>query len=150
LNRERISAQRAKHYQENKHLWQEYHAKYYTANAERMRTKTKVWRIANPERSRQGVERWRADNQNRVNELSRRRTATKRGNGIYITTRKEISRLYASACIYCQSRQNITLDHVVPIARGGRHSIGNLVSACKSCNSSKRDRTIMEWRVSKK
>jgi 5-methylcytosine-specific restriction endonuclease McrA len=35
---------------------------------------------------------------------------------------------------------------VIPIARGGKHSIGNLVVACKPCNSQKNKRTIQEWR----
>lgn len=36
-------------------------------------------------------------------------------------------------------------DHVVPLSRGGETVIGNLVTACKSCNSSKRDRLFCEW-----
>lgn len=31
--------------------------------------------------------------------------------------------------------------------RDGRHAIGNLIPLCQSCNSSKRDKTLMEFRV---
>lgn len=51
------------------------------------------------------------------------------------------------ACLYCGSRERLTLDHIVPVSRGGRHSVGNLAVACWSCNMSKGTKTIMEWRV---
>lgn len=38
-------------------------------------------------------------------------------------------------------------DHLLPYARGGQHRPGNLWLLCTSCNSSKRDRTWMEWRM---
>lgn len=41
------------------------------------------------------------------------------------------------------------IDHVVPISRGGANSIGNIVAACGSCNSSKNDRLLTEWRLIK-
>jgi 5-methylcytosine-specific restriction endonuclease McrA len=51
-------------------------------------------------------------------------------------------------CYYCQipiSREQVTMDHVVPISRGGRSTAGNLVPACKSCNEKKRSLTPVEW-----
>jgi hypothetical protein len=40
-----------------------------------------------------------------------------------------------------------TVDHVIPLGRGGTNYEGNLAPACKSHNSSKRDYLVMEWRV---
>jgi 5-methylcytosine-specific restriction endonuclease McrA len=37
------------------------------------------------------------------------------------------------------------MDHIVPIARGGRSTRGNLVAACKSCNNKKKQLLPMEW-----
>jgi 5-methylcytosine-specific restriction endonuclease McrA len=48
-------------------------------------------------------------------------------------------------CQYCGGPAN-TLDHVIPLSRGGPHAIGNVVPACKPCNSRKRHRTPQEWR----
>jgi 5-methylcytosine-specific restriction endonuclease McrA len=47
-------------------------------------------------------------------------------------------------CIYCRADltsmgEGCTLDHVTPVELGGDNSEGNLVTACKSCNSAKRD-----------
>jgi 5-methylcytosine-specific restriction endonuclease McrA len=77
---------------------------------------------------------------------TRRRNARRKANGIYKISKKELLRLSKTLCFYCGSGEQLTIDHVIAIARGGTDSIGNLVSACKSCNSRKRDLTIMEWR----
>ncbi len=37
------------------------------------------------------------------------------------------------------------MDHVVPMVRGGRSTKGNVVPACKECNTKKRDQLLMEW-----
>lgn len=44
-------------------------------------------------------------------------------------------------CVYCGSSDNLCIDHVLPIAKGGDDSIQNLVCACKACNSGKAGRT---------
>ncbi len=44
-------------------------------------------------------------------------------------------------CAYCGksfSPRELTMDHVVPVARGGRSSKGNVVPCCKACNSEKK------------
>jgi 5-methylcytosine-specific restriction endonuclease McrA len=51
-------------------------------------------------------------------------------------------------CHYCgQSTpaRELTMDHLVPIARGGKTTKGNVVPACKSCNNKKRQMLPMEW-----
>ena len=60
---------------------------------------------------------------------------------------RSILRQYMNQCAYCGSGGTLTQDHVIPLARDGRHAIGNLVPACGSCNSSKNDRLLVEWRA---
>jgi len=81
---------------------------------------------------------------------TRRRNARRKANGVFLITKKDLNRLSKKPCFYCGSTQNITVDHVIAIARGGVDGIGNLVPACKSCNSQKRELTIMEWRLKRK
>lgn len=53
----------------------------------------------------------------------------------------------AGICHYCGLRfplQSLTMDHVVPIVRGGRSTKGNVVPACKGCNSKKKHRLAWE------
>jgi len=51
-------------------------------------------------------------------------------------------------CYYCQARfsvSNLTMDHVVPIVRGGRSTKSNIVPCCKQCNSKKKHMLPIEW-----
>lgn len=51
-------------------------------------------------------------------------------------------------CHYCGEKvppKELTLDHIVPIARGGRSTKGNCVPACKECNNRKKDLLPLEW-----
>lgn len=49
-------------------------------------------------------------------------------------------------CAYCGARAD-TIDHVLPLVRGGTNYEGNLAPACRRCNSSKSGRTVIEWRT---
>lgn len=49
-------------------------------------------------------------------------------------------------CVYCGATDDLTLDHVRPLTRGGSNEMTNLATACRGCNSSKSDRTPTEWR----
>lgn len=40
-------------------------------------------------------------------------------------------------CFYCKKKRRLTMDHVVPLSKGGAHAAYNVVPACGSCNSSK-------------
>ena len=51
-------------------------------------------------------------------------------------------------CYYCGKRvpaAELTMDHIVPLVRGGRSVKENLVPACKACNTRKKTLLPMEW-----
>lgn len=51
-------------------------------------------------------------------------------------------------CHYCNGQfppKELTMDHVIPIARGGRSEKFNLVPCCKNCNTQKRQMLPAEW-----
>jgi 5-methylcytosine-specific restriction endonuclease McrA len=51
-------------------------------------------------------------------------------------------------CYFCgkkMSPKDLTMEHVVPIIRGGKSSKGNLVPACKECNNRKKYLLPLEW-----
>ncbi|MDP6180244.1 MAG: HNH endonuclease [Desulfatiglandales bacterium] len=51
-------------------------------------------------------------------------------------------------CHYCEEKfpsRELTMDHLVPIIRGGKSTKGNLVPSCKGCNSRKKHRLTFEW-----
>ena len=51
----------------------------------------------------------------------------------------------AQGCYYCGSTDNLCMDHVFPKMRGGSDNPENFVTACRSCNSSKGSRDMLEW-----
>lgn len=58
------------------------------------------------------------------------------------------NRIGQGRCHYCGAQvppKELTLDHLVPLVRGGRSSKGNCVPACKACNSQKQSLLPMEW-----
>ena len=65
-------------------------------------------------------------------------------NAKQITT-KEWLKLSKKDCAYCGNSGG-EVDHIIPLARGGTHSIGNLTSSCRSCNSSKGSKLLIEWK----
>ena len=53
----------------------------------------------------------------------------------------------AGVCHYCGKKfpeSELTLDHIVPVARGGRSTRGNLVVCCRACNQAKKFLTPAE------
>ena len=68
----------------------------------------------------------------------------------FVILTKELQRVYRDSCYNCGSMENQTLDHLIPLSKGGRHSVGNIGTLCSSCNSSKHARTITEWKHSKR
>jgi len=58
------------------------------------------------------------------------------------------NRLAKGFCHWCGGTfpaAELTMDHIVPITRGGKSSRGNVVPACKECNSRKKYLLPMEW-----
>lgn len=51
-------------------------------------------------------------------------------------------------CNYCGESQNLALDHIFPKKYGGLDVAENLIFACKSCNSSKGKKDMIEWMLS--
>ena len=57
-------------------------------------------------------------------------------------------RVQPGVCHYCGrevGRKNLTMDHIVPLIRGGRSTKGNIVPACKECNNQKKYLLPVEW-----
>jgi len=58
------------------------------------------------------------------------------------------NKLAEGRCHYCGQitpKAGLTMDHVVPLTRGGKSTKGNLVACCKACNSRKQNLLPLEW-----
>jgi 5-methylcytosine-specific restriction endonuclease McrA len=57
-------------------------------------------------------------------------------------------RLSEGRCYYCGqefSPKELSMDHIVPLIRGGKSTKGNMVPACKACNNKKKHMLPVEW-----
>lgn len=58
------------------------------------------------------------------------------------------TKIQKGICYYCKrevGREQLTMDHVVPLSRGGKSKKGNIVPACKECNNKKKYLVPVEW-----
>lgn len=120
-------------------------------NKQRQRENYRRWAQGNPEKVRAGRERnkkrraeqlrrWKDMNPELVAEYEHKRRMRRRGNGSRETyTRKEIFERDGWVCQICGSpvAENPTIDHIIPLIRGGNDAPSNVQLAHFSCNASK-------------
>jgi 5-methylcytosine-specific restriction endonuclease McrA len=93
---------------------------------------------------------WARANQDRKSVAEARRRAAKLSAGGAGVDPAAWLGLVAAAegrCTYCGEVRPLTMDHRIPLIRGGRHEIENIIPACKPCNSRKHTRTEEEFRA---
>lgn len=126
--------------------------KRYYLKSEEIRKKCADYRKLNHER-RLEIERssrLRNKEKNRPSKNARQGIRNRKlANTPYLILEKELRKIYNSPCFMCGCEENQSLDHIIPISRGGSHSVGNIMTLCKNCNASKNARTITEWKHSK-
>ena len=102
------------------------------AKARRMHHKHRDARLEN-------ARRWKAANPGKCLEYTKKRNA-RLANGSYTAEEwaKKLSE-YAGTCHWCKQpiSDGVVTDHLIPVSRGGRNTIDNIVPSCHSCNQSK-------------
>lgn len=79
---------------------------------------------------------------------SKRRKAAIRNSLSVQLSGAQISNRFAQfdcVCAYCGAAGDLHIEHVVPISKGGTHSIGNIVPSCPRCNYSKHAHEVESW-----
>lgn len=149
------------------HTHKEHHKKqrriWYCANREQIIEKANIYQITHPETRRRIHRKWAATHREKINEWareyadrypekinehSRRRRARKKnakGNGVTDKQWQKIQKEYGYLCAYCNQKKPLEMDHIIPLSGGGRHEIENIVPACKSCNSSKNNSSLLTF-----
>ena len=159
-------AHQKKRYQENRLEKLEYQKKYAQKNAEQIREYQRKWHKENREKQldykkkyyldnreylRECHKKWKQENRQILraidsNKRDRRRAKIK-SNGIFKVTNRDLAKMYEKPCVYCGERESIEIDHIIPIAKGGVHGVGNLQPLCHSCNSRKSDKFMMQFKM---
>ena len=80
-------------------------------------------------------------------EKSKRRKALIKERHAIQVRAKDIRARFAEfdGCAYCGSHGDMHMDHFIPLALGGTHTLDNLIPACPRCNYSKRDNDPETW-----
>jgi 5-methylcytosine-specific restriction endonuclease McrA len=124
--------------------------KLYREDPERIRAQNRAFYQRNAERLKAYVRNWQLENPARVSAYAHRRRARELAAGVSWTP-EEWSALvgqWAGRCAYCgRNDVRLTVDHRIPLTKGGSDSIDNVLPACKPCNSRKGTRMELEYRA---
>jgi 5-methylcytosine-specific restriction endonuclease McrA len=133
----------AKYYQENIIAINKRNTDYYNRNRKTVLAKIKKYRKSNPEAISQ---------LGRLYQRNRRALVKGApGGGWSIEEERQLILDYDHRCAYCGKKmKKIVIDHVIPLSRGGSHSINNIVPACNPCNGSKHNKPLLVWMFEKK
>jgi len=149
-NPEIIKAQNARNYAKDPEKGRAYSRKRRQEKPVEVYMSNKRYRLANQEYvNRKAAVRARKNYRRRAEAMLKSMTK-KLGGKVFYVTNKEINTLYDSKCFACHASKDtsiMTIEHLIPRTRKGDHGIGNLITLCKSCNSSKGNKTWMEWKV---
>ena len=119
------------YYQEHKEERREYNKQYYQEHKEERNKYSKQWRKTNPEKANMHGKKWRA------------KKAGLEGSHT-VADEEHIKKMQGYKCISPYHDGNngpLTVDHIVPITKGGRDDVTNLQAICRSCNAKKRTKT---------
>ena len=144
--------------------------RWYLKNKDAAYAAVKIWRENNKVKARASnrryylnhrlesaaaVAKWRKENPERVYFQNAKRYALKKsGKTDSVLTESEwaaVQENYKISCAYCQipfsdiKGARPTMDHAIPLSRGGKHEASNIVPACLSCNSRKGDKTVYKF-----
>lgn len=101
----------------------------YAADPEKFRAYSKAHRIAHPESVLVS------------NSIYRARKRAAPINDLTANEWMAIKAHYGNRCIYCGIKsKRLSMDHIIPLSKNGSHTVSNIVPACKSCNSKKRNK----------
>lgn len=138
--------------------------KWYLENQKRQSGREKARRRSNPEKyAEKEALRYEKDREKRIalatehshlRKARKKKAKTERG-----ITKLALRRKFGSKCYYCGiemdfsvgsgrkfNRKMATIEHLVPLARGGEHTWENTVLACRHCNISKNAKTEEEFK----
>lgn len=110
---------------------------------------TKRWRDRNPDRARELSRKYASERPEKRRQYERTRRSMINGAVGKITYREELAlfKKYDYRCLCCgRDDVKLTIDHIVPISRGGSNTIENAQPLCSKCNSRKGNRSTKDYR----
>lgn len=147
-NKASVNQKHRNHYYKNKEKRNEQIAKWSRENRDKRRDIDKRSYQKNREKRIEKSMQWIRNNLERHAERNQIRRAKIRDLDATFTSEEwiECKNHFANCCAYCgDSVEKLEQEHFISIENGGPYTKENMLPACKSCNSSKRDRDFYEW-----
>lgn len=149
---ERMNKYNKTYYQDNKEKFKEYNEQYYQDNKEERKKYRKEYYENNKEACKEVTKRWCANNPDKVFNICQRRREKEQNQGDGISKEQwlEIMTFFNWKCAYSGetlSKDNRSIDHVIPLDKGGENEIWNLVPMLKNYNSQKHTKDMLEWYI---
>lgn len=124
--------------------------RYRDANREKLRARDRMRWILNPEKESARHKLYLRSEQGKRNNARKkfaRRAKIKKAHKAPYSNQELRDRLtlFDSACAYCGSHDRITIDHFIPISKGGPDCLSNLLPCCQPCNSRKLNQDPEKW-----
>lgn len=94
--------------------------------------------------NREARERYTRDKEFRMERRQHAHSRKRNTNPIPVIGQQVLLEEFNGKCAYCGAPAE-TWDHIVPISKGGETKPYNIVPACASCNSSKKDKDLFDW-----
>ena len=130
---EKETARLQKWKQEHPDKVQQSSKRYYANNSEKERKRLKDWENENKERTL--LARRLGKYRHKHRKLSAGRFSMKEWKSLVLS--------FGNKCLWCgKTNTELTIDHVVPLIKGGTNNIENLQPLCRVCNSKKHDKII--------
>lgn len=142
-NREEVLAAKQRWREANPEKRREQTQRYRKKNSDRRRElereRSRRYREENPKATRAAAHRWEQANPAKVRERALRRRArlAVATMGDPTALQERIAKIYTEPCARCGAIDNIHVDHIWPLSKGGAHAAWNLQALCKACNSRK-------------
>lgn len=106
-------------------------AERYARDKERMSAAAKKWRADNPRKARDILNK---------SEHKRRTLQAASEEHYTLTEIRSLKKRAGGKCALCGVKGRMTVDHIIPLAKGGSNGIRNIQFLCKPCNSAKQDK----------
>lgn len=149
-NKDRVAELNREFYETNRAERLEYHRQYRQTNKERIKQLINRFCRERPDYHRNYNREWARANPDKIRAKDNARRAFKMGSSETFTAVewKALKERYDYTCLRCGRREpeiELTVDHIVPISKGGAGTIDNIQPLCKLCNSAKHD-AIIDYR----
>lgn len=155
-NKDAIAEYNKRYYEENRDVFAVYNKRYHEENKNMIMENKKRYYEENKDVILWQKKRYRQENPHIGRMYSQIRRTRKAKLEYTLTTHEwnQTKDSFNNSCSYCgmteqhhieETGQQLHQDHFVPLSRGGEYTHNNIVPACRSCNSSKRDSDFFEW-----